>query len=340
MLISNTTSASLESLKLAALYVLVGKNGAGTALMDTGSSGSFISLGYVRKHKLQMEPAAGNVSMTSSSLKASIKGQCTVYLNLLGEWYPDVKLSVQPHLYSDIILGQDFMSQHSTISFEFGGSKKDLVISHPISCSVPSALVDAPSLFSNIDPACKPITTKSKRCGEGDRLFIQTEVEKMIKEGVIEESTFPWKAQVLIVTNERQRKRLVVDYSRTIYRFTKLDAHPLPTMDDLAQEITKYKIYSSLDLKSAYHQIPIKEDKPYTAFEANGQLYQFCRIPFGVTNGVACFQRMFDKIIKENNLTGVYAYVDNIVIVGKNQQEHDENFKKFKKSTTQYNLPQ
>ena len=85
-----------------------------------------------------------------------------------------------------------------------------------------------------------------------------------------------------------------------------------------------------MDLKSGYHQIPIKEkDKLYTVFEANGKLYQFCRIPFGVTNGVACFQRIIHKIIKENNLTGVYAYVDNIVVVGKNQQEHDENLEKF-----------
>ena len=91
-------------------------------------------------------------------------------------------------------------------------------------------------------------------------------------------------------------------------------------MDDLAQEIAKYKIYSSLDLKSAYHQIPIKEDRPYMAFEANGKLYQFYRIPFGVTNDVACFQRIIDKIIKENNLMGMYAYVDNIVLVGKNQK--------------------
>ena len=260
MLISNATSASLGSLKQAALYMLVGKNGAGTALMDTGSSGSFISLGYVRKHRLQMKPAAGNVSIASSSLKASIKGNCTVDLSLLGEWYPDVKLSVLPHLCSDIVLGQDFMSQHSTISFAFGGSKKDLVISHPISCSVPSVLVNTPSLISNIDPACKPITTKSKRCEESDRLFIQTEIEKMIKEGVIEQSTSPWRAQVLIVTNECQRKRLVVDYSKTINRFTRLDAYQLPRMEDLAQEIAKYKIYSSLDLKNAYHQIPIKEE--------------------------------------------------------------------------------
>ena len=61
----------------------------------------------------------------------------------------------------------------------------------------------------------------------------------MIKEGVIEESTSPWRAQVLIVTYKRQRKRLVVDYSRTINRFTRLDAYPLPRMDGLAKEIVK-----------------------------------------------------------------------------------------------------
>ena len=117
-------------------------------------------------------------------------------------------------------------------------------------------------------------------------------------------------------------------------------------MDDLAQEIAKYKIYGSLDMKSSYHQIPIKEeDKPYTAFDVIGKLYQFCKIPFGATNSVACFQRIIDKIIKENNLTGMYAYVDNIVVVGKNQQEHDENLEKFKKITTSidflgYNISQ
>ena len=155
------------------------------------------------------------------------------------------------------------------------------------------------------------------------------EIEKMIQKNIIEEITSPWRAQVLIVTNEHQIKRLIIDYNRTINRSTRLDAYPLPRIDDQAQEIAKYKIYS-LDLKSAYHQIPIKnEDKPYTAFKTNGKLYQFCRIPFGVTYDVACFQRIIDKIIKENISTSMYAYVDNIVGVGKNQQEHGKNLEKF-----------
>ena len=123
----------------------------------------------------------------------------------------------------------------------------------------------------------------------------------------------------------------LIHYSQTINRFTKLDLYPLPRMDDLALEILQYKFYTSLDLKSAYHQIPIQEeDKQYTAFEANGKLYQFCRVPFGVTNGVACFHRTIDNIIKWHHLRGTYAYVDNIVAAGKSQQEHDENLTKFR----------
>ena len=153
------------------------------------------------------------------------------------------------------------MKQHSNVSFAFGGPRKDLVISKPIACSVPSASVDSPPLFANLTPNCKPIVTKSRRFGNEDKNFIQSEINTMLQEGVIEESTSPWRAQVLIVSNERQRKRLVVDYSQTINRFTKLDAYPLPRMDDLALEISKFKLYTSLDLKSAYHQIPIREEE-------------------------------------------------------------------------------
>ncbi|XP_068229724.1 uncharacterized protein [Palaemon carinicauda] len=84
-----------------------------------------------------------------------------------------------------------------------------------------------------------------------------------------------------------------------------LDAYPLPRIDTMVNELSTYCVFSTYDLKSAYHQVPLKEsDKKYTAFEANKRLYQFCRVPFGVTNGVAAFQRTMDKLVKEENLQG------------------------------------
>ena len=62
-------------------------------------------------------------------------------------------------------------------------------------------------------------------------------------------------------------------------------------LDETINKIAQYKVFSTIDLKSAYHQVPIRdEEKKYTAFEANQRLYQFRRVPFGVTNGAAAFQ--------------------------------------------------
>ena len=128
--------------------------------------------------------------------------------------------------------------------------------------------------------------------------------------------------------DERHKKRLVIDYSQTINLYTELDAYPLPKIDEMVEKIAEYEVFSTLDLKDAYHQVKIKDsDKPYTAFEADGNLHQFKRIPFGVTNGVACFQRIINNVINENNLKDCFAYLDNVTVCGHSQAEHDSNLK-------------
>ena len=61
------------------------------------------------------------------------------------------------------------------------------------------------------------------------------------------------------------------------------------------------------------------------AFEAQGKLYQFKRVPFGVTNGICVFQRTIDWIIQEEKLSDSFAYVDNIAICGTMKAEHDKS---------------
>ena len=130
---------------------------------------------------------------------------------------------------------------------------------------------------------------------------------------------------------------MAIDYSQTINRFTELDAIPLPRINDTVNEIAQYRVFK--DLQSAYHQIPLKnEDKPYTAFEAKGGLYQFTRLPFGVTNGVACFQREMMKFVQKNNLKAVFPYLDNITICGKDQTDHDTNLNLFMDAARKTNL--
>ncbi|KAL5251261.1 hypothetical protein ACHWQZ_G016828 [Mnemiopsis leidyi] len=118
-----------------------------------------------------------------------------------------------------------------------------------------------------------------------------------------------------------------------------LDAYPLPNLDELAHKVAQFSIYSSYDLKSAYHQVPLHElDKIYTAFEASGRLYQFTRIPFGVTNGVAAFQRFMDSVIDSEKTEGIFAYLDNITIGGIDQADHDSKVERFEQIVSKYGL--
>ena len=146
-------------------------------------------------------------------------------------------------------------------------------------------------------------------------------------EGIIQQSISPWRAQIVVVKNDNKR-RLCIDYSQTINLFTELDAYPLPRIDTLVNQMAQYHVFSTFDLRSAYHQIPIsKTDRAYTAFEACGRLWEFTRIPFGVTNGVPAFQREMDKLVKEEELNDIFPYLDNITVAGRDQDEHDHTCK-------------
>jgi len=90
-----------------------------------------------------------------------------------------------------------------------------------------------------------------------------------------------------------------------------------------------YCYFSTFDLKSAYHQILIvPSERKYMVFEANGRLFQFKRIPFYVTSGGVCFQRMMDKLIQKENLNETFCYMDNLTVGGHSQEQHGDNVKK------------
>jgi len=302
-------------------------------LVDTGSSDTFISTATVNALNLKMEPRKSPVSLASTDITNAI-GDCVVTLQYQDSSYTDFRVSVLQNLCADIVVGHDFLNLHESLEMKFNGDRPPLKV-----CNLSLASVPPADLFTNLSPDCKPIAVKSRRFNPSQHKFIQHEVQKLLKDDIIEPSTSPWRAQVLVAGGGHSKRRLVIDYSQTINRFTYLDAYPLPNMHDMIEEIAKYEVFTCLDLKSAYHQVPIKpQERRYTAFEADGNLYQFTRIPFGVTNGVAAFQRVIDNIIRAENLNGIFAYVDNITVCGSNQAEHDQNLKKFHQAAQKYKL--
>ena len=100
-------------------------------------------------------------------------------------------------------------------------------------------------------------------------------------------------------------------------------------MQDVINKVSQYRVFSTLDLKNAYHQVELpKEIRIYTAFEAD-EPFQFTRLPYGLKNAVPCFQRIIDRIIKENDCEGTYAYLDNITVGGKLKKNTTKTCKDF-----------
>ena len=186
---------------------------------------------------------------------------------------------------------------------------------------------------------CTPIALKEHRYSTHDKKFISAEIRRLLSEDLIEQSNSPWQAQPFVITPENHQKRLVINYSQTINKFTQLDAYPLPLMQDVVNNVAQYKIYSTLDMSSAYHQVEIPtSDHMYTAFQADGSFWHWKRIPFGFSNAVPAFQRIIGDIIKQNDCKGTFAYLDNITIREKTQREHDENLVNFLKVAQKCNL--
>ncbi|XP_031355746.1 uncharacterized protein LOC116180058 [Photinus pyralis] len=326
-------AASPSSLKKATVIAYI-QGVRAEALIDTGSSLSFIDESYFNLLRLKKKPSNQCISMASTSLTSQVAGETWVSAKVGQYDYQNLHLLIVKDLCADLIIGHDILKKHSSLELNFGGTKEPIKV-----CGVAAASVPAVPLFSNISSDCKPIAIKSRRYSEDDKKFIKEEIRKLLMEGIIEESTSPWRAQVLITKNATHKKRLVIDYSQTINRYTLLDAYPLPNMEELVSNISNYSIFSAIDLQSAYHQIPIlSEERLYTVFEAHGNLYQFRRIPFGVTNGVSSFQGVLDWIIREEELEGTYVYLDDITICGKTLQEHDKNLEKFMAAASKYGL--
>ena len=131
----------------------------------------------------------------------------------------------------------------------------------------------------------------------------------------------------------------MVDYSQTINMFTELDAYPLPNMDDVVSKLALYSVFSAFDLRSAFHQVKLREeDKIYTAFQAGQRLFQFTRVPFGLRNSSAVFQRIMDDLVQKYQLEGVVTYIDNVYVGGATQREHDVNVERLINAAAEINI--
>ena len=154
---------------------------------------------------------------------------------------------------------------------------------------------------------------------------IERQLAYLCEKQFISKSTSSWRFPTFIVPKKSGEARIVFDY-RLLNAITKRISYPLPSIQQLIDKFRGKSWISTIDIKSGYWHIPIRlEDRCKTAFVFNNQLYEWNVMPFGPTNAPAYFQKVMDDIFSD--LDYVTVYMDDITIISKSPEEHQNHLK-------------
>ena len=169
-------------------------------------------------------------------------------------------------------------------------------------------------------PNTPPIRQQYYRVGPEKLRLMKEEVAYLLRNGLAKPSSSPWASPCILVPKPNGKVRLCTDF-RKVNSVTIKDSYPLPRIDDIIDAVGNAKFLTQIDLVKGYYQIPLtKRAKLISAFVTPFGLFEYTRLPFGMCNAPATFQRVVNEAIQ--GLEGIYAYLDDILIVSDTWEEH------------------
>ena len=140
--------------------------------------------------------------------------------------------------------------------------------------------------------------SKPRRLSQAEMVEVRKEIEHLLQQGLIETSSSPWSAPIVCARRKNGQLRLAMDYRALNVQTISNSAHPIPLIEDLLDRLGNARFFSTLDLKSEYHQMCIRDkDKELTTFVVPWGQYQWKRgCPFGLSGAPSTFQRMMTVI--------------------------------------------
>jgi len=167
-----------------------------------------------------------------------------------------------------------------------------------------------------------PIIQPLRRYPPAHLQAINEHVDNMLDQGVVEPATSPWASNLVLVRKKDGSYRCCVDY-RPLNAVTRKDAYPLPRIDVCLDAMASAKWFSIFDLRSAYHQAMVNPaDSDKTAFICHRGMYKFRRMPFGLCNSGATFQRLMDIVMSGLHFQVCLIYLDDIIIFSETTDQH------------------
>lgn len=184
-----------------------------------------------------------------------------------------------------------------------------------------------------------PVKIPYRRIPPNQWAEVRDYLSNALKVGVIRESCSPYAAPVVVVPKKDGKLRICVDY-RGLNAKTRKDAYPLPRIEEALDALNGAKYFCSLDLAHGYYQLPVAEDDiQKTAFRVGtGGLYEYLRMPFGLSGSPGTFMRLMDKIFGDQNFQTILTYLDDILVYGRTFEETLQRLEMVLKRLRENNL--
>jgi hypothetical protein len=178
-----------------------------------------------------------------------------------------------------------------------------------------------------LKPGTTPIYKTPYRMATLELAKLKEHIKELLEKGFIRPSSSSWGALVIFVLKKDGTKRLSVDY-HALNEVTIKNKYPLPRIDDLFDQLHGACMFSKIDLRSGYHQLKIREcDIPKTAFILRYVMYEYMVMSLGLTNALAYFMYLMNKVFMEYLDKFVVVFIDDILVYSRSEEEHEEHLR-------------
>lgn len=181
-----------------------------------------------------------------------------------------------------------------------------------------SAFVHQPT----VDPSIRPVIQPLRRIPLALRDRVEAELQRLLKDSVIEPiNASPWVSNLVITEKKGGALRLCVDLT-DVNKAVIPDKYPLPTAEELTSHFHGSSVFSKMDLRHGYLQIPLAPaSMDLTAFVTHVGVFRYRRMPFGLSSAPSCFQKIMSLILA--GIQGVSIFLDDVVVHAPSTELHD-----------------
>ena len=190
----------------------------------------------------------------------------------------------------------------------------------------------------NLEEGASPPVGAVYSLSQSELKSLRDFIDEHVRIGFIRPSNSPHGAPVLFVRKKDGSLRLCVDF-RGLNKISKKDRYPLPFISDLLSTAGKARIYTTIDLRHAYHLVRIAEgDEWKTAFRTRYGSFEWLVMPFGLSNAPASFQRFMNDIFSDLLDVNVTCYLDDILIYSDDPSEHRKHVREVLRRLRKHGL--